>query len=94
MKKLKYDVDRHSERYSLNYTESFVKMPENNSPEYVKFILPDQIGKTRPNLRNAENIVIAKCRREMYMYRTSLILSTTCVWNKFPKASWNMEYVS
>ena len=39
-------------------------MSENHSPEYFESILPDKIRKTRPNSRNAENVVTTKCRTE------------------------------
>ena len=67
-------------------------MSENHSPEYFESILPDKIRKTRPNSRNAENVVTTKCRTEIY--RTSVIPSTTRVWGELPKGSRNMEYVS
>ena len=38
-------------------------MSENYSPEYLKSLLPDKIGKTRPNLRNAENALTTKCMK-------------------------------
>ena len=67
-------------------------MSENHSAEYIKSILPDKIGKTRPNSRNAENLVTTKCRTETY--RACFIPFTTRVWNELPKGSRNMEYVS
>ena len=79
-----------SERLSLYCIKQFVEMSENHSPEYLKSILPDKIGKIRPNSRNAENVVTNKRRRETY----SFIPSTTCAWNQLPKGSQNMEYVS
>ena len=52
-----------AERHSLNCIKQIVTMSENHStvPQYLKSIFPIKLKKTKPNSRNAENVVTTKC---------------------------------
>jgi hypothetical protein len=80
-----------SERRSLHKLKCFINIGDIKTPEYLKSLLSDKIGDTRPASRYADNFYAFKSRTERY--RTSFIPSATIMWNDLKLENRSTEYI-
>ena len=66
-------------------------MSNNECPDYLTSLLPDKIGKERPQSRNAENYITPKCRTETF--RSSFIPATIRTWNSTTNEDRNIDSI-
>ena len=79
-----------SERRLLTKLKFLAKIEDNRCPEYLRSLLPEKVGATRPMSRYAEDFKIPKCRTETF--KQSFIPSTIKAWNELPNESRNEAY--
>ena len=63
-----------SERRSLNKICNFIKIINNETPQYLRDLLPEKVGILRPESRKADNYQLLKTRTETF--RKSFIPSS------------------
>ena len=79
------------ERRNAIKLKNFMKIINNDTPNYLTALLPDTLGVTRPGSRNADHFKLVKTRTETY--RNSFIPSSVKVWNQLDSKDRTVNYV-
>ena len=75
-----------SERRQYLKLKNFVKIVNNETPDYLKSLLPQRIGDVRDNSRHPDNYYLIKTRTETF--RSSFLPSSINLWNN---ATWEQR---
>ena len=71
--------------------KNFIKIVNNDTPEYLRSLLPNTIGHVRPNSRHPDNYLLCKTRTETF--RKSFICSSVKLWNETEPSKRTIEHI-
>ena len=70
--------------------KQFLKIIDNQTPSYLKSLIPEKIGTNRPQSRNADNFHMFKARTETF--KNSFIPSAVSIYNSLDVANRSFDY--
>ena len=81
-----------AERRTANKLKNFIKIMSGEAPQYLRDIIPDNIGALRPESRYADNYQQFKVRTETF--NKSFFPSVIRLWNGLPAENRSLEYAN
>jgi hypothetical protein len=79
-----------AQRRTANKLKNFIKIMNNEAPQYLQELLPPKIGDFRPNSRHADDFQLVKARTQTF--KNSFILSTSKLWNDLPPENRSLDF--
>ena len=79
-----------AQRRTSSKLKNLIRIANNETPEYLRELLPSKIGDNRPNSRHADDFQIVRARTQTF--KNSFIPSGCKLWNDLPPENRSLEY--